>query len=155
MVQERHVRSPTKAVLRLMVLSASIAQRLDPLLTSVHRISLSELLLLLNLESAPLHRMRRADVAAAMGVGASSISHIGDPLEKEGLVRKELDVRDARVAYMTLTQDGLLRVAEALETIEQFSARLFDDRWQEQDLINFLGRLAQLTYGSASRLVDW
>lgn len=143
-----------RAILRLLVVSSGIEQRLDPTISSVHGISLQEMLLLLNLENSPLHRMRRADLAIAMSVGASSVSHLGDPLEKEGLVRKEFDSRDARVAYMTLTDAGLKRIREARSTLKDLSARLFDDRWTEQDLASFLNRLGQLSYGSTSKLID-
>ena len=147
-------REAVRAVLRLLVVSAGIEQRLDPTITSVHGISLQELLLLLNLENAPLHRMRRVDLATAMSVGASSVSHLGDPLEKEGLVRKEFDSRDARVAYMALTDSGLKRIREARGTLEDLSSRLFDERWTEHDLADFLNRLGQLSYGSTSKLID-
>lgn len=145
--------SARRAVLRLLVASASIESRLDPTILSLHGLSLQELILLLNLQRSPLHRMRRVDLATAMNVGASSISHLGDPLEKEGLVKKEFDARDARVAYMALTALGVTRVQEAEKTLDELSSKLFDERWDEHDLAEFLKRLGHLVYGSTSRLI--
>ena len=143
-----------KIVLRLLVAGASIESRLDPTILSVHGISLREMILLLNLERAPMHRMRRVDLASAMNIGASSVSHLGDPLEKQGLVKREFDSRDARVAYMTLTDLGLERVRQAEKTLDQLSDKLFDERWAKHDLTEFMKRLGQLVYGSSSLLID-
>jgi DNA-binding MarR family transcriptional regulator len=101
-----------------------------------------------------MHKMRRVDVGCAMSIGASSVSHLGDPLEKQGLVRKENDARDARVFYMVLTEAGLKLVEAAEQTLQELAARLFDERWTESDLQQFRGRLGQLVYGSTSHLVD-
>ena len=142
-----------RAVLRLLVVAAAIEHRLDPTLTSVHGISLQDMLLLLNLARSPLQRMRRVDVGTAMNIGPSSVSHLGDPLEKEGLVRKEFDSRDARVAYMALTDSGKKRLKEAQGTLEELSRQLFEERWTAGDLDGFIARLGQLAYGSTSKAI--
>ncbi len=142
-----------RATLQLLVVAGSLEQRLGPTLSSVHGISLQEMLLLLNLERSPLHRMRRVDLAAAMNIGASSVSHLGDPLEKDGLVRREVDTRDARVAYMVVTEEGMIRLKEARVTLADLSSRLFDERWTEADVQKFVLRLGQLAYGSTSKVI--
>ena len=141
-----------KAVLQVMVLAASLEQRFSPVLGSVHGLSLNDFLLLLNVARAPLQRMRRADLAAAMSVGQSSISHMADPLEKMGLVSRQADQRDGRIVYVVLTATGQQTVTDAEATLGELSARLFDERWGSRDIETFVSRLAQLTYGSLGYL---
>ena len=139
-----------RATLQLLVVAGSLEQRLGPTLSSVHGISLQEMLLLLNLERSPLHRMRRVDLAAAMNIGASSVSHLGDPLEKDGLVRPGYRLR---AAYMVVTEEGMMRLKEARVTLADLSSRLFDERWTEADVQKFVLRLGQLAYGSTSKVI--
>ena len=141
-----------KAVLQVMVLAASLEQRFSPVFGSVHGLSLSDFLLLLNVARAPLQRMRRADLAAAMSVGQSSISHMADPLEKMGLVSRQADERDGRIVYVVLTATGRQTVAEAEATLAELSERIFDNRWAKKDIEAFIVRLGQLTYGSLGYL---
>jgi len=142
------------AVLRIIAVAASLEQRFNPNLGSLHGLTLQHFLLLMNVARAPLRRMRRVDLAAALSLGASSISHIADPLEKEGLLARESDSRDARVVYVTLTDLGAQRIEEAQQTISGMSARIFDERWSATDIEQFVNRLGFLTYGSVSNIVD-
>ena len=98
--------------------------------------------------------MRRVDLAAALNVGFSSISHMADPLEKEGLIERQTDKRDARVIYASITAAGRQRVEEAEQSVARLAARLFDERWSDADVQAFASRLAQLTYGLPSNLVE-
>ena len=143
-----------QAVLRILAVTASLEQRFNPNLGSLHGLTLQHFLLLLNVARAPLRRMRRVDLASALSLGASSISHIADPLEKEGLLTRENDSRDARVVYVVLTELGAQRIREAQETISVLSAKLFDERWSQSDIEQFANRLGHLTYGLVSNIVD-
>lgn len=141
-------------MLRLLAVSAALEQRYNPILESVQGLSLREVLLLMNLESAPLHRMRRVDLAVALSLGVSSISHLADPLEREGLIAREADSRDARVVYATLTPAGLERVRAAKILLNESTLKLFDERWSQQDVDAFAKRLGQLAYGLPNFILD-
>jgi DNA-binding MarR family transcriptional regulator len=134
-----------RAVLRLIAVSSSLEARLGPSLGSVHGISLGEYLLLRHLSGAPLGRLRRVDLAAALHVSQSSVTRMTEPMEKIGLVRREADPRDARVAYVVLTEAGIERLRDAEDTLGQASERIFDDRWTPEEIESLsalLGRLA-------------
>src|SRR5690349_297562 len=85
------------AVLRLMQVQAALENRFGGSLGSVHGLALNEVRLLLHLDQAPLGRMRRVDLAAALALSQSSVTRMTAPLEKIGLVSREADPRDARV----------------------------------------------------------
>ena len=150
----RSTETSLAAVLRLFAASAALEQRLAPTLHSLHDLSFPEFLLLLNVARAPLGKMRRVDLAAALNVGFSSISHMADPLEKEGLIERQTDKRDTRVIYASITAAGRQRVEEAEQSVARLTARLFDERWSDADVQAFASRLAQLTYGLPSNLVE-
>ncbi len=133
------------AVLRLLRVQAAIETRFSAGLGSVHGLGLTELLLLMNLDRAPLKRMRRVDLAAALAMSQSSVTRMVLPLEKIGLVTRDADPRDARIGYVVLTDTGAERVAEAVATLDQMSESLFVDRWtgdEVETLADLLGRLS-------------
>jgi DNA-binding MarR family transcriptional regulator len=66
------------------------------------------------------------------------------PLEKLGLVARQPDPRDARLAYVVLTETGLAVVKDARATFERLATEVFRDRWSDQDIVGLgelLGRL--------------
>ncbi|HVY43870.1 MAG TPA: MarR family transcriptional regulator [Hyphomicrobiaceae bacterium] len=143
-----------QAILRVITLSASLEARYNPVLASVHALSFHQFTMLLNVYKAPLRRMRRVDLASALSMGASSISHLTDPLEREGLLRRDADPRDARVVYVALTDAGAERVEAVQATLRERAGKLFDERWTDEDVAGFTTRLGQLAYGSTSNIID-
>lgn len=139
------------AVLRLLRVQAALDARFSATLGSIHGLALNEVLLLMNLDQAPLGRMRRVDLAAALAISQSSVTRMTAPLEKVGLVAREADPRDARVGYVALTDAGRQRVQEAIATLDQLSEGVFVDRWNPDEvamLADLLGRLSSPLPGS-------
>ena len=66
-------------------------------------------------------KMRRIDLAEKIGFTASGITRLLLPMEKIGLVKKEVDPRDARVSYVMLAPGGKRQFNEALERAELLS----------------------------------
>lgn len=108
--------------LRLARAYAALTRRLDGPLGSLHGLSFSDFQLLDALERAPERRLRRVDLANAVGLTASGVTRTLMPLEKIGLVTREADARDARVGYAVLTAAGRRIVREARTTVAQVSA---------------------------------
>lgn len=108
--------------LRLARAYAALTRRLDGPLGSLHGLSFSDFQLLDALERAPDRRLRRVDLANAVGLTASGVTRTLLPLEKIGLVTREADARDARVGYAVLTASGRRLVREARTTVAQVSA---------------------------------
>ncbi|HYE01050.1 MAG TPA: MarR family transcriptional regulator [Alphaproteobacteria bacterium] len=138
-------KTTTLAVLRLLRVQAALEARFTAALGSVHGLALNELLLLMNLDRAPLGRMRRVDLAAALTMSQSSVTRMAMPLEKVGLVARAADPRDGRVGYVALTDAGRARVREAEATLDRLTEAAFADRWSAEEveaLSALLGRLA-------------
>jgi len=92
-------------LVHLIALQSRINKRLaGPL--SGHGLSLTEYLVLRELSQAPDGRMRRIDLAAQVGLSASGVTRLLNPMEKVGLVRKEEAARDARISLVALTPAG-------------------------------------------------
>ncbi|MFD4400197.1 MarR family transcriptional regulator [Kitasatospora sp. NPDC058397] len=126
---------PLDTALRLVRAQAAVAKRFDAGLSRLHGVSLSDFTLLLHLGHAPGGRMRRVDLAEALGVTASGVTRGLAPLERIGLVSREAAARDARVAYAALTPTGRERLAEMLYTARKVAAELFAaDQWSPDDL---------------------
>ena len=135
------------AVLRLLGAQAQIEQRFSGKLGSIHGLSLKETLLLMYLSRAPRRRLTRVDLAKMVSVSASTITRMAAPLEKLGLVSREPDPRDARLAYVVLTEAGGSVVADAAATFDQLSADVFQDRWTEPEIERLASLLGRLTAG--------
>lgn len=113
------------AALRLVRAQAALVRRFDSRLSGLHGVSLADFTLLLRLSQAPGGRMRRVDLAEALGLTASGVTRGLVPLERIGLVTREADARDARVAYASLTGTGRRRLKEMLATAEETAIEVF------------------------------
>lgn len=133
------------AVLRLLRVHAALETRFSAVLGSIHGLALNDLLLLMNLERAPLNRLRRVDLAAALNVSQSTVTRMAMPLEKIGLIERQADPRDARIGYVSLTPTGQRLVAEATASFDRLAAEVFADRWSEEDLATFSALLGRLS----------
>ena len=98
----------------------------------------------MHLEQAPLHRLSRVELAKRMHVSASTVTRMAAPLEKIGVVARQTDERDARLAFVVLTEPGLEKVHEALVTFTKQAGYVFRDRWTEGDLEQLSGLLHRL-----------
>ncbi len=80
----------------------------------------SDFLILYALSIADGKRMRRIDLADAIGLTASGITRLLLPMEKIGLVRREAHDGDARVSYVAIASGGETKLAEAVSRAEEF-----------------------------------
>ncbi|MER5857961.1 MarR family transcriptional regulator [Streptomyces sp900105245] len=133
------------AALRLVRAQATLVRRFDARLSGLHGVSLADFTLLLRLGEAPGGRMRRVDLAEALGLTASGVTRGLAPLERIGLVTREPDARDARVAYASLTGTGRQRLREMAATAEETAGELFaGPAWGGDDLALLSGLLTRL-----------
>jgi len=89
-------------------------------------------------------RMRRVDLAPAVGLTPSGITRLLDGLESADLVRKEHCASDARVTYAAITPDGRRALADAAATHLATLETLFDELYTPEEitaLADLLGRL--------------
>ena len=135
------------AVLRLLGTNARLEQRFSNGLGSLHGLALKEVLLLMHLERAPKRRLSRIDLAKQLHVSPSTVTRMAAPLEKLGMVSREADARDARLAYVVLTEAGQDLVTNARASLEVMAADIFRDRWTEADIATLADLLGRLTAG--------
>lgn len=138
-------------VLRLLQSGDAIRSRLAGEFSAVHGLSVNEMFLLMQLEQAALHRLSRVELARRLHMSASTVTRMAAPMEKLGLVTRQADNRDARLAFVVLTEAGKHKVAEARETFAEQAAQVFRDRWDDADiaqLSDLLGRLVTDAPGS-------
>jgi DNA-binding MarR family transcriptional regulator len=94
----------------------------DPL--SVHGLSLTEYLVLLHLQQARDNKLRRIDLAQKVGLSASGVTRLLNPMQKIGLIDKEESARDARVSLVALTRAGARIFRDAEKTFEHSAQSL-------------------------------
>lgn len=110
--------SQSELILRLVALHTRIQRQIaGPL--SLHGISLTEYLVLRQLHAAPEKKMRRIDLAQQVGLSASGVTRLLNPMEKVGLISKEEAARDARVSLVSLTSAGEAILTDADATFAQ------------------------------------
>lgn len=132
---------------------ALVEDRFAGELAAVHGLALKEALLLMHLSNAPLARLSRIDLAKRLSVSPSTVTRMAWPLEKLGLLDRMADARDARLAYVVLTETGKALLADAVTTIERMSLELFRDRWSKQDIATLSQLLGRMTIGLPGELV--
>ncbi|MFA6191882.1 MAG: MarR family transcriptional regulator [Sulfurimonas sp.] len=92
---------------------------------SVHGISFSEFLVIHQLSLASNRTVRRIDLAESVGMSASGITRLLNPMEKLKLVEKEQNPRDARVSFVKLSDIGLELLNDATNSVQLAADSLF------------------------------
>jgi DNA-binding MarR family transcriptional regulator len=137
-------------VLQLVRTQTVVIRRLDQALGSYHGLSFNDFLLLHHLSQGPGGRLRRVDLAERHGLTASGITRTLLPLEKLGLVERQQEPRDARVAYAALTEAGRELLGHAHVLAAQVSKELLRAS-PPDDLLAISQALASIATMAASR----
>jgi DNA-binding MarR family transcriptional regulator len=145
-------KAPFTTVINLLRAQALLQERFSGELGSVHGLALNEALLLMHLEKAPLRRLTRVDLAKRLHASPSTVTRMAAPMEKIGLVVRQPDPRDARLAYVALTEAGLTLVGDVRKTLERRAAELFRDRWSDTEVASLGKLLGLLTAGELGEL---
>ena len=116
----------SRTLLSLWLASQRLTASTDHALGAVHGIAFVEFAVLAELAAAHDQRMRRVDLARAIGRSPSGITRLLRPMEKLGLVVREQTERDARVSLVRLTTAGKQRLEDARGTLDGLADRLTD-----------------------------
>ena len=141
-----------KNALRLLQSADKVKARLSGEFSSIHGLSVNEFFLLMQLERVTNHRLARVELAKRMHISASTVTRMAAPMEKLGLVSRQADERDARLAFVVLTKAGLDKVKEARATFAKQATYLFQDRWTEDELNLFSDLLHRLVADTPGNL---
>ena len=129
-----------ETILSLARTRSQVVRELDHDLGAFHGLSLSDLALLLELRAAPEQRLRRVDLANQLGITPSGVARQLAPLERIGVVGRESNARDARLALVVLTDAGRRLTDDALPSAEEIAERVLGARWSASER-NRLGQL--------------
>jgi len=108
-------------LMNLWTINTVTSKRIDAGLGSIHGIGFTEYMSLYHLSNAHNKTMRRIDLAQKIGVTASGITRLLSPMEKIGLVEKEVNERDARVSLVKLSNAGETILNDATTSFEASS----------------------------------
>jgi DNA-binding MarR family transcriptional regulator len=100
---------------------------------SGHSLGFSDLALVRALAAAPQQRMRRSDLAHALGVTPSAVARQVAPLERIGVVDRESNPKDARLALVVLTEAGQRVEREATAAASERASTLLDATWSADE----------------------
>ena len=127
------INRPLRTVLDLALARTLLLRDVDASLGHHHGVSLSDLALLLELHAAPDEKLRRVELANRLGVTPSGVARQLGPLERIGLVGRESNPRDARLALVTLTEAGRRIADEAQRTAQEASDTALRARWGQDE----------------------
>jgi len=111
----------------LWAVSTNINKRIDGKLGAIHGISFTEYMVLFHLKNTDSNSIRRIDLAEKLGLTASGVTRLLAPLEKIGLVQKEINKRDARVSLVKITSTGERLLGDATVSLDETSNSLLEN----------------------------
>jgi DNA-binding MarR family transcriptional regulator len=120
---------------------ARLTETLDRELRDEHGVSLAGYDVLLRLARAPGRALRMTDLADRVMLSPSGVTRRVDRLAARGLVRREPDPVDRRVALARLTDEGLARLRTAARTHLRGIREHFAGRLSEGQLRNVASAL--------------
>jgi len=141
-VKEFIVSVETEYLMSNALLATRITKSIDGEL-SMHGISFTEYLIMHHLSVSSLKTMRRIELADAVGISASGVTRLLAPMEKSGIVQKEINPRDARQSLVKLSGAGQRLYLETSDSFSHRAKRILDPLTGKQleQLIELTGRL--------------
>ena len=100
----------------LLMLHRSVLQELDAQLRRHHGLAVTEFDVLITLFNAPDRRLRMSQLAERVLLSPAGTTHLVTRLERDGLVRREVDPADGRKWFAVLTDGGDQALKEARPT---------------------------------------
>lgn len=97
----------------LMLLHRSVLRELDDELRRQHGLATTEFDVLITLFNAPDQRLRMSALTERVLLSPAGVTHLVTRLERDRLLRREVDPSDGRKWFAVLTEDGdrMLRAA--------------------------------------------
>ncbi len=89
-------------------------------------------------------KMKRIDLANALGMTPSGITRQLLPMEKVGYIRRETDAGDARVSSVALGDSVAERLTDAYERLELFLADILHED-EVSEIVNTVPAMTRLS----------
>ena len=109
----------------LLMLHRAVLQDLDTELRQQHKLAVSEFDVLITLFNAPDHRLGMSALAHEAMLSPAGITHLVTRLERDGLVKREVDPADRRKWFTVLTEEGDRTLRAARRTHNTVLRRTF------------------------------
>jgi len=124
------------------LLQSKLQRRVDGQL-GMHGISFTEYVIMHSLSNAPAQTMRRIELAEAVGISASGVTRLLAPMEKNKIIEKRANPRDARVSLVRLSEAGVRLMRESTVSIEYCAEAITSvlSEKQLETLMNLQSRL--------------
>ncbi|MDF2179490.1 MarR family transcriptional regulator [Aliiglaciecola sp. CAU 1673] len=134
--------APIRLLMALSLAQTQLLKRVEGGL-SLHGISFSEFLVMYRLSRAPELTLRRVELAQGVGLTASGVTRLLLPMEKNHLVEKQQNARDARVSLVKLTETGARVLEEALGSLTLGAEEALQDMaaTEQTQLLDLLEKL--------------
>jgi DNA-binding MarR family transcriptional regulator len=100
----------------LMLLHRSVLRELDDSLRREHSLAVTEFDVLITLFNAPDQRLRMSVLADRVMLSPAGATHLVTRLERDRLLRREVDPADGRKWFAVLTDDGDRMLQDARRT---------------------------------------
>jgi DNA-binding MarR family transcriptional regulator len=130
----------TKFFIDLAKIHAIMQRRFD---NGLGGLGFNEFIILFHLSQTKNETMRRIDLAEKVGLTASGITRLLLPMEKIGLVKKEVNDHDARVSLISIAPGGKRKFVEAIERTEIIVDDIFSAE-QKREIKKIAGVVAIL-----------
>jgi DNA-binding MarR family transcriptional regulator len=123
---------------------ATLIERIDRDLAAAGCVPLSWYDVLIELLEAPEHRLRMSDLASRVVLSRSTLTHLVERLEREGLVRRERSDSDRRGAYAVLTDEGRAAMRKAWPIYARGIAEYFAQHLRADEIASLTGALTRV-----------
>ena len=129
-------------VIQNALLASRLSKRVGNRL-SAHGISLTEYLVMHYLDNSPHKAVPRIELAEHVGMSASGVTRLIAPMEKNGIVEKEANPRDARQSLVRLSKTGQRLYKEASVSFGNITGSLVGNLSQTQlvKLVEFYSKV--------------
>lgn len=129
-------------VIQNALLASKLSKRVGNHL-SAHGISLTEYLVMHYLDNSPHKAVPRIELAEHVGMSASGVTRLIAPMEKNGIVEKEANPRDARQSLVRLSKTGQRLYKEASVSFGNITGSLVGNLSQTQlvKLVEFYSKV--------------
>lgn len=88
-------------------------------------LTLNEFLILFYLDQVEDKKLRRIDLAEKVGVTASGITRMLLPMEKIGLIKSDVQAKDARVKSVIISKSGQEKIDQTIERLNDLIEEMF------------------------------
>lgn len=125
-------------ILNQHLIGSLLSKKID-LALSVHGINFTEFVLLYQLGLAQKFSLNRVSLAEKVALTASGVTRILQPMEKNGLIEKKSNPRDARQSLVVLSLAGQELLNHSMTTVEHTVELIFSLLTQDElSALNYL-----------------